>query len=100
MQVVVRLVVLIVAGALTVDGCSSEKKLGESCEETGKTDGECESGTICGTQTSGALQCLKVCAAQADCPADQECNGVEGSSTKGCRVKSATTTGGLDGGKK
>jgi hypothetical protein len=37
---------------------------------------------------------LKVCAAQSDCPAEQECNGVEGSSAKGCRLKSDTSTGG------
>lgn len=73
--------------------CGGEKKLGESCDESGKTDGECESGGVCGKQTSGSLQCLKVCTQQTDCSADQECNGVEGSSTKGCRLKDTTSGG-------
>lgn len=94
MQIVARLLVVITACTLAVAGCSSEKKLGEACEQSGETDGECESGAICGTQTSGALQCLKVCAAQADCTAEEECNGVAGSSTKGCRLKSDTTNTG------
>ena len=84
---------------LAVAACSSEKKLGEACEESGKTEGECESGGVCGKQTSGSLQCLKTCSAQTDCPAEQECNGVEGSSVKGCRLKSGTTTTDPDGGK-
>ena len=93
MRFAVRLAVAMVVGALGAAACSSESKQGESCGESGKTDGECESGSICGQQSGGALQCLKVCAVQTDCPADQECNGVDGSSTKGCRLKSDTSTG-------
>jgi hypothetical protein len=96
--------------ALAINACSSEGKVGEECDEGGKTEGECESGGVCGKQTSGALQCLKICTVQTDCAADQECNGVEGTNTKGCRTKSGSggssgssgTSGGgdSDGGKK
>src|SRR5687768_4715716 len=84
--------------ALAIGACSSEGKVGEECDEGGKTEGECESGGVCGKQTSGALQCLKVCTVQTDCAGDQECNGVEGTNTKGCRTKSGSGTGGGDGG--
>ena len=74
-------------------GCGAND-IGEPCKELGKTDGECESGGVCGKDTSGALRCLKICAQQTDCPATQECNGVEGSSLKACRDKLATGDGG------
>ena len=76
--------------------CGGDAKLGESCDESGKTDGQCESGGVCGkpNDTSG-LQCLKICIQQTDCPADQDCNGVDGTTVKGCRSKSSTSgTGG------
>lgn len=68
--------------------CGSEGKIGEECEESGQTEDECESGAVCGTNTGGTLVCLKVCTEQADCAGEEECNGVEGSSVKGCRLKS------------
>ncbi len=74
--------------------CSGEHDLGEQCEESGKTDGECESGGVCSPDTAGALRCLKICVEQTDCPADQECNGVEGSSLKACRLKTTTNPDG------
>ena len=94
-----------VAAFAFVFACSSEGKVGEECEEGGKTDGECESGAICGKNTAGALVCLKICTDQAGCAATEECNGVEGSSSKACRSKSGTTSssssgGDTDGGKK
>jgi hypothetical protein len=80
-----RLALLLVLGALAL-GCG-KAALGEECEEAGKTEDECESGGVCGKDTNGALVCLKVCAADTDCSADRACNGVEGTSTKGCRLK-------------
>jgi hypothetical protein len=71
--------------------CSGESKLGEECDESG-ADGECESGSVCGKNTGEALICLKACSQQSDCTADQECNGVEGSSATGCRLKSGAGT--------
>ncbi|KYF85871.1 hypothetical protein BE18_01775, partial [Sorangium cellulosum] len=75
----------LVVSALLVWGCGGEAALGEACEDEG-ADGECEDGAVCGKpDDSAALECLKVCVEQADCPADQECNGISGSSLKGCR---------------
>lgn len=93
------LLVAFVACVSASSACSSEHKLGESCDVSGKSDGECESGGVCGKNTSDSLVCLKVCSAQTDCAADQDCNGVEGTSAKGCRTKS-TSTSGVDAGKK
>lgn len=69
-----------------VVGCAGEAALGEECEEEG-ADGECEDGAVCAKDTSDALLCLKQCSEQTDCAADEECNGVSGSSVKACRMK-------------
>jgi hypothetical protein len=71
---------------LALAACSSSKKVGEACEKPGSTD-ECESGGVCSKDSTNAVLCLKICSSQADCAATQECNGVEGSSLKGCRTK-------------
>jgi hypothetical protein len=81
---VIALVVVLVSAVLA---CSSEGKVGESCGESGVGEGECEAGGICGKDTAGALYCLKVCVDQSQCTATEDCNGVEGSSTKACRPK-------------
>ena len=80
---------VLVAGLLGVWACGGEAAQGEECGETGIEEGECEAGSVCGTpgDDGEVLECLKVCTEQADCPATQECNGVSGSSTKGCRPK-------------
>jgi hypothetical protein len=78
--------------------CSDEAKIGESCDKSGATAGQCVSGAVCGKDTSDSLICLKTCNVQSDCTADQECNGVEGSNLKACRLK--TTSTGADAGKK
>jgi hypothetical protein len=75
------------AAVALVAACSSEAKRGESCDQSGKVDGECESGLVCGKDSSDKLLCLKVCVVQTDCAATEECNGVDGSSLKGCRTK-------------
>lgn len=94
------IVVLFVSTLLALAiACGGANKLGEGCEESGKTEGECETGGVCGKSATDALVCLKVCAVQTDCAADQDCNGVEGTNTKGCRSKS-TTSPAPDGGKK
>lgn len=88
--------------ALTAVACGGESKLGEECDEVGKTEDVCESGGICGKRSDGALACLKLCTDDAQCAATEECNGVEGTNQKGCRLK-ATSGGGAtdaDGGKK
>lgn len=73
------------AGLFACDGVGA---LGEECAAEGATD-DCEAGTICGKSDDGDVaECLKQCADQADCPADQECNGVADSGLKACRPKS------------
>ncbi|MEJ7732469.1 MAG: hypothetical protein WKG00_25100 [Polyangiaceae bacterium] len=72
---------------LALAGCGGESELGEECGAEGE-DGECVDGGVCG-QTKGdeadVLECLVVCEEQADCKADEECNGVNGTNVKGCR---------------
>ena len=84
-----RFVWLVVVALTGVWGCGGEAAQGEECGESGAEAGECEAHSVCGDpgDSGGTLECLKVCTVQADCPADQECNGVEGSSAKGCRPK-------------
>jgi hypothetical protein len=65
--------------------------VGASCTKEGD-ESQCESGAICGKNESDVLECLKVCTTQADCAADEECNGVTGLDVKGCRPKDATST--------
>lgn len=64
-------------------------ELGDSCDEAGKVKGECEEGLVCGkkSDSSSDLSCLKQCSAQSDCGSSEDCNGVAGSSLKGCRPK-------------
>ncbi len=70
---------------LLTSACGSTK-IGEPCTNAGSTD-VCESGGVCSKDSSGVTLCLKICTQQSDCAATQECNGVEGSSLKGCRTK-------------
>lgn len=98
-----RLVVTLVAAFAFVIACSGESKLGEECDEPGKTEDVCESGGVCGKQTGGAIICLKQCSDDSSCAATEQCNGVEGTNIKGCRLKDSTTasSGGVaDAGKK
>jgi hypothetical protein len=89
MRTYVAMMGLLGAVALLSPGCGGEAALGEECGEEGAQEGECEEGTVCGKPVDGTedLHCLKVCDDQADCAADEECNGVEGASVKGCRTK-------------
>lgn len=91
--------------AAFVYGCSSSSDggagaVGTTCSQSGAAE-QCAAGAVCGKPSDGttSLQCLKTCTQQTDCPADQDCNGVEGSSAKGCRPKSGSD-GGTDSGKK
>ena len=74
--------------------------VGSACTQSGG-GGQCAAGAVCGKPSDGtvSLQCLVACTVQTDCPSGQDCNGVEGSSQKGCRPKS-TTDGGVDAAKK
>jgi hypothetical protein len=92
------LLALFSSAALAIAACSSEGKVGEECDESGKTEDECESGGVCGKNPAGALVCLKICTDQAQCAATEDCNGVEGTNVKGCRLKeSSGSSGGTSG---
>ena len=69
--------------------CSGEAALGEECDEAGGEADVCEEGSICAKKGDGTedLYCIKVCTNDDDCTADEECNGVESSNVKGCRLK-------------
>jgi hypothetical protein len=77
----------LLAGVMLALGCGGEAALGEECEVEG-AEGECEEGAVCGKpDDTEAPLCLKVCEDQVDCAADEDCNGVSGTSIKGCRPK-------------
>ena len=78
--------VLLTLSLGAVAAACSDAELGEKCEDLGKTD-ECEDGLVCGKETGGAIICMQTCSDNAQCPADRECNGIEGTSTKACRLK-------------
>lgn len=71
-------------GLATLLACGAAG-LGEACDKEGSTE-PCDDGLVCGKETSGALRCQKLCTAQTDCAADEECNGMSGN-LKGCRKK-------------
>ena len=65
---------------------------GESCDESGVVDGECEEGLVCGKKQddSADLICLKQCSTTTECGHNEDCLGVAGSSLKGCRPRKGT----------
>jgi len=82
------------AGLSFAVACGGGAAIGESCDTEGNVD-ECESGAVCAKNVSDVLQCLKQCQTQADCAAEEDCNGITGSNIKACRPKDATSgTGG------
>jgi hypothetical protein len=85
-----------VLGVVTLGACSGESKIGEACDEPGRTEDVCESGGICAKDSIGNLMCQRICTDHTQCAADEDCNGVEGSNLKGCRPKSGTGSSGGD----
>lgn len=87
-----KVIASVVVVATVLLACSSEGKVGEECDESGKVDGECEDGLVCGqsADSSASLKCLKQCTDQSQCAAGEDCNGVSGTSIKGCRPKTST----------
>jgi hypothetical protein len=85
------LLAMTAAFALAMPACGGEAELGEECGEAGVQEGECVDGAICGAtdDAEGSLACIKVCTDDAQCAATEECNGVSGTSVKGCRPKAA-----------
>jgi hypothetical protein len=69
--------------------------IGSACSESGATTGQCAAGSVCGAHADidASQRCLKVCTQQSDCASGEDCNGVDGSSLKGCRLKVAPGSG-------
>jgi hypothetical protein len=96
-----RTLLAVVGVVLVMAACgTTARPIGEACVVEGATAGECESGAICGKDPNDVLACLKICdygstadagktdaGAAPSCSADQECNGVSGSTIKACRDK-------------
>jgi hypothetical protein len=81
-----------VEGAICVEDvrggftCRREAAIGESCSFEGHR-AECVGEAICGKDVDGGIECLQICDSADECPNNWDCNGVEGSSLKGCRLK-------------
>lgn len=77
---------MVFVGLLVACGDAAQ---GESCDESGVVDGECEEGLVCGKKQddNADLVCLKQCSATTDCGPTEDCLGVSGSSLKGCRPR-------------
>lgn len=75
---------LLMALAFSLSACASAE-LGEECDTAGEVD-ECVDDAIC-TNSSDGNVCRKVCTKDDSCAADEECNGVSGSTTKSCQPK-------------
>lgn len=81
----------ITAGALvlvfTAAACGGVADIGEACETPGATSEECEDGSVCGQagDVGNIYLCQKLCTVQTDCQMTESCNGISGTSLKGCR---------------
>jgi hypothetical protein len=82
------LVVFFVAAFVGVVACGGSK--GDSCDEEGKVQGECDEGLVCAhskDETTGSLECLTQCDTQINCQAGENCVGVGNTSLKACRPR-------------
>jgi hypothetical protein len=71
---------------IVVVGCSDDGSggSGAACSTPGSTS-ECFSGAICTNLAGDGNQCLQMCVSQADCPANQNCNGIANTNLKSCQ---------------
>ena len=67
-------------------GCGGGDDGSGGCSTPGSTS-EFASGTICTNLSGGGNQCRQMCTSQADCPADQNCNGIANTNLKSCQPK-------------
>ena len=91
-----KAIAIALGSVLLFVGCGDDAgAIGSSCSTPGATTGQCSAGAVCGmhADSDSAATCLKVCSQQSDCATSEDCNGVSGTSLKGCRAKSSTTSG-------
>ncbi len=84
-----KLAFAIVTSLVLLEACSSEADRYEPCDRSGGTTDVCVAGTVCGRPSSKAtvLTCIPICDDKEQCRKDEDCNGVDGTSVKACRVK-------------
>lgn len=80
-----RLILSAAATLLLALAACGGADLGEACDTSGSTD-ECVEDGVCGDRGDGSLTCLKLCTDKAQCASGEDCNGISGSSLKGCRT--------------
>jgi hypothetical protein len=69
--------------ALLFSVACGDADIGEECDDAGETD-ECVDGAVCTNDGEGSV-CRALCLEQEDCPNDEACNGIEGTSLKSCQ---------------
>lgn len=81
------LVSLFVLSFVTLVACDGDR--GDSCDEEGVVDGECDEGLVCGKAkiSGGDLVCLTQCNSPSDCRANEDCDTVANTNLKGCHAR-------------
>ena len=74
---------LIVLSGLVV-ACGTNA-LGESCDNIGESNGECDDGSVCSRDTNGEKRCLKICHSVTECPSGTRCGDLERTTLDGCK---------------
>lgn len=67
-------------------GCGGKGEIGDGCDTAGATD-ECAEGVICTNNADSTFTCRKLCTDQAQCAANENCNGISNSNQKSCQPK-------------
>ena len=70
--------------AISVAACGGKGEIGESCDTPSATD-ECVDGAVCTNESGDNRSCRKLCTDQAQCAANEGCNGISGSNLKSCQ---------------
>jgi len=82
-SVLSALILAVTIGCGGGDGGSSGGSSG-GCSTPGSTS-QCSTGTICTNISGDGNQCRQLCTSQADCPANQNCNGIANTTLKSCQ---------------
>jgi hypothetical protein len=81
------IVSIFVVSFITLAACDGSR--GDSCDDEGKVQGECDDGLVCGKQklSGGSLICLKQCNSPTDCGAGEDCNNIANTDLRGCQAR-------------